>query len=38
MSRESVQEQNVRFVVDGYARFNAGEKMAELWSWHPDGE
>jgi ketosteroid isomerase-like protein len=38
MSRESVEDQNVRFVVDGYARFNAGERTAELWFWHPDGE
>ena len=33
MSRE-----NVQFVRDGYARFNAGERTAELWFWHPDAE
>jgi ketosteroid isomerase-like protein len=31
-------QENVQFVLDGYARFNAGEKTAELWFWHPDGE
>jgi ketosteroid isomerase-like protein len=33
MSRE-----NVEFVLDGYARFNAGEKRPELWYWHEDAE
>jgi ketosteroid isomerase-like protein len=33
-----VSEENVKFVLDGYARFNAGERTAELWFWHPDGE
>jgi ketosteroid isomerase-like protein len=31
-------EQNIDFVRDGYARFNAGERKAELWFWHPDAE
>jgi ketosteroid isomerase-like protein len=30
--------QNVEFVRAGYARFNAGERTAELWFWHPDAE
>jgi len=38
MSEENVEERNVKFVLDGYARFNAGERTAELWFWHPDGE
>jgi ketosteroid isomerase-like protein len=32
------QQDNVAFVRDAYARFNAGERTAELWFWHPDGE
>jgi uncharacterized protein len=31
-------QKNVEFVLDGYARFNAGERTAELWFWHPDAE
>ena len=31
-------QENVEFVRDGYARFNAGERTAELWFWHPDAE
>ena len=31
-------QENVRFVRDGYARFNGGEREAGLWFWHPDGE
>jgi uncharacterized protein len=31
-------QENVDFVRDGYARFNAGERTAELWFWHPDAE
>ena len=31
-------QENVDFVREGYARFNAGERTAELWFWHPDGE
>jgi hypothetical protein len=23
------------FVLDGYARYNAGERRPELWFWHP---
>jgi ketosteroid isomerase-like protein len=38
MPSESVEERNVRFVVDGYARFNAGERVPELWFFTPDAE
>jgi len=31
-------EQDVKFVLDGYARFNAGERKAELWFFTPDAE
>ena len=31
-------EENVRFVLDGYARFNAGDKEAGLWFFTPDAE
>ena len=32
-------EQNIAFVLDAYARFNAGEiRKAEDWFWNPDGE
>src|SRR3954470_22854875 len=31
-------QKNVQFVRDGYARFNAGERTAELWFRHPDAE
>ncbi len=31
-------EENVKFVLDGYARFNAGERKAELWFFTPDAE
>jgi ketosteroid isomerase-like protein len=31
-------QENLKFVLDGYARFNAGEKEAGLWFWHDDGE
>ena len=31
-------EENVRFVLDGYARFNAGDKEAGWWSFTPDAE
>jgi ketosteroid isomerase-like protein len=33
-----VSQANVDFVLDGYARFNAGERRPELWFWHPDAE
>jgi ketosteroid isomerase-like protein len=33
MSRE-----NVQFVLDSYARFNAGEKEPGLWFWSEDAE
>ena len=33
------EEQNIEFVLDAYARFNAGEvRKPELWFWNPDGE
>jgi ketosteroid isomerase-like protein len=38
MSQENVEEQNVNAVLDGYARFNAGERRAELWFYTPDTE
>jgi len=38
MSQENVVEENVKFVVDGYARFNAGDKEAGLWFFTPDAE
>ncbi len=31
-------EENVEIVLDGYARFNAGERRPELWYWHADAE
>ena len=37
MSQENV-EQNVKFVLDGYARFNAGERVPELWFFTEDAE
>ena len=33
MSRE-----NLEIVLDGYARYNAGERTPQLWFWHPDAE
>jgi ketosteroid isomerase-like protein len=33
-----VSQTNVEIVLDGYARFNAGEQIPELWFWHPDAE
>ena len=38
MSQETVEEQNVKAALDGYARFNAGERRAELWFYTPDAE
>ena len=38
MSQENVAEENMKFVVDGYARFNAGESMPGLWFFSPDAE
>ena len=29
---------NVQFVLDGYARFNAGERAPETWFFHEDAE
>lgn len=31
-------QENIQFVLDAYARFNAGERTPELWFWHPDAE
>ena len=31
-------QQDLEFVLDGYARFNAGEKRPELWFSHEDAE
>jgi ketosteroid isomerase-like protein len=31
-------QQDVELVLDAYARFNAGEKVPELWFWHEDAE
>ena len=31
-------QENVEFVLDGYARFNGGERRPELWYWHADAE
>jgi ketosteroid isomerase-like protein len=31
-------QENMDFVLDAYARFNAGERTPELWYWHPDAE
>jgi ketosteroid isomerase-like protein len=36
--QEDIEERNVKFVLDGYARFNAGEKEAGLWFYSPDAE
>jgi ketosteroid isomerase-like protein len=33
MSRE-----NLDFVLDSYARYNAGERTPQLWYWHEDAE
>ena len=38
MSEESLKEQNVTFVLDGYGRFNAGERVPERWFFTPDVE
>jgi ketosteroid isomerase-like protein len=38
MSQEGLGEQNVKFVLDGYARFNAGERVPELWFFTPDAK
>jgi len=31
-------QENVEFVLDAYARYNAGERRPELWYWHEDAE
>jgi ketosteroid isomerase-like protein len=30
--------QNVGRVIEGYERYNAGERAPELWFWHEDAE
>jgi len=30
--------ENLEFVLDAYARYNAGERRQELWYWHDDAE
>jgi ketosteroid isomerase-like protein len=31
-------QENLKFVLDSYARYNAGERRPELWYWHADAE
>ena len=31
-------QENVEFVLDAYARYNAGERRPERWYWHEDAE
>ena len=31
-------QENLEFVLDAYARYNAGERRPELWYWHEDAE
>jgi len=31
-------EENRAIVLEAYARFNAGEKVPELWFWHDNAE
>ena len=31
-------QENLDFVLDGYARYNSGERRPELWFCHPDAE
>jgi ketosteroid isomerase-like protein len=33
-----VSQENVEKVIEGYARYNAGERVTELEFWHEDGE
>ena len=30
--------ENLEIVLDGYARYNAGDRVPQLWFWHPDAE
>ena len=34
----AVSKENLRFVLDGYERFNAGERAPGLWYWDPEAE
>jgi ketosteroid isomerase-like protein len=31
-------QENVEILLDGYARYNEGERIPGLWFWHPDAE
>jgi ketosteroid isomerase-like protein len=31
-------QENLEIVLDGYARYNAGDRVPQLWFWHPDAE
>ena len=31
-------QENLEFVLDAYARYNAGEREPASWFWHADGE
>jgi ketosteroid isomerase-like protein len=33
-----VSQRDLDFVLDGYARYNAGERMPKLWFFHEDAE
>jgi ketosteroid isomerase-like protein len=33
-----VTDADLEFVLDGYRRFNEGERVPELWFWHEDAE
>jgi ketosteroid isomerase-like protein len=33
-----VTDADLDFVLDGYRRFNEGERVPELWFWHEDAE
>jgi hypothetical protein len=35
---EAMTKSNVEIVLEGYERFNAGERAPEPWFWHPDAE
>jgi ketosteroid isomerase-like protein len=31
-------EENVQILLDAYARYYAGDRIPDLWFWHPDAE
>lgn len=37
-TRGRVSQQDLEFVLDGYARYNAGERTPEPWYFHDDAE